>query len=516
MMKKKFLLLAVVMLVVSSCSTKANTLDGYDNSNADKMNTNLFYRNVGQIQAADPHVIQYDGKYYLYATNANENGDCSYLQVWSSVNLTNWTNEGICYQPRKNHWCIDGLWAPEVIEKNGEFYLYYSGWHLVKQIHETGVAKASSPLGPFVDFEGYNDNGEYIDASTAPFEFDLDNNGVSDAVIDASPFFDDNGKAYLYFVQDQHFLPERSANVSTVYVAELNDDLVSYKPGSIHKLIAPQYEWEMETSTSSLWNEGPYCYKKDGIYYLFFSANYYQHRAYCVGYATSSSPIGPFDKHDEPLLKTKDYWDYVTGTGHCSIFTSSDHKETFIAYHRHKDTIIGGAERKIAFDRIYLKDGVAHVNGPTLSPQPLPSGSGEYSNIASRSLIKVNGARVSSLSDGYINAFEDQLEKELNVSTNKAEIVIEFDEEIKAKAIMLYDSSNYDYALRNIDEIRINGLVAYNSKIASSYLDTEKNLVKIPCSAFIYEFDEISTKKIEISLRSNKNIYLNEIMVIGK
>ncbi len=515
-MRNKFVLLLLPILLISSCSSKVNTLDGYDNSSEEKMNTNLFYRNVGQIQAADPHVIQHDGKYYLYATNANGNGDCSYLQVWSSVNLTNWTNEGICYQPKKDHWCIDGLWAPEVIERNNEFYLFYSGWHLRKGIHEIGVAKASSPIGPFVDFEGYNDNGEYIDPTTAPLEFDFDGNGVNDAVIDASPFVDDNGKSYLYVVQDQLFSTERSATVSTVYVVELNDDFVSYKHGSETKLISPQYDWEMETSTSALWNEGPFCYKKDGLYYLFFSANYYQHRAYCVGYATSTSPVGPFEKHDEPLLKTKDYWDYVTGTGHCSIFTSSDHKETFIAYHRHKDTIIGGAERKIAFDRIYLKDGIAHVNGPTISPQPLPSGSGEYNNVASLADIIVNDSHVSSLNDGIINAFEDRLDKELNVSSKTATIKLTFKEPITAKAVMLYDSSNYDFALRKVDQIKINSLSAYNSHIASSYLDTEKNIVKIPCSAFIYEFDEISTKEIEITLKSNKNIYLNEIMVLGK
>ena len=516
-MKKQFLFISLfASILLPGCNNRVNTLDGYDNSNSEKMNTNLFYRNVGQIQAADPQVIQHDGKYYMYATNANENGDCSYLQVWSSVNLTNWTNEGICYQPKKDHWAIDGLWAPEVLEKDGTFYLYYSGWHLRYGIHEIGVAKSSSPTGPFLDFEGYNDNGEYIDAQKAPIEFDLDHDGAKDAVIDASPFVDEDGKAYLYFVQDQHFLPSRSANVSTIYVAEMNDDLVSIKPGSEKELLSPSFDWEMETSTSSLWNEAPFCYKEKGLYYLFYSANYYQHRAYCIGYATSSSPKGPFIKYEEPVLKTKDYWDHVTGTGHCSIFSSSDGKEKFVAYHSHIDTITGGAERKISFDRIFLKDGKVHINGPSISPQLLPSGSGEYSNISIDAQIKVNGSRTSSLNDGIINPFEDRLDKELDVSNKHAKVEIEFPNKRKIRAIMIYDSANYDNSLRRIDEIKINGKSAYDCSISKKYLDTKTNLVKIPCSAFIYEFNEIQSKKIEISLKGNKRIYLNEVVVVGK
>lgn len=512
-MNNKFSFLLIFPLLLTSCNN--NTLFGYDNSDKNKMNTNLFYRNVGMVQAADPHVIKYDNKYYLYATNANENADCSYLQCWSSVNLTDWTNEGICYQPERTNWCIDGLWAPEVIERNGTFYLYYSGWSLKSGMHELGVAKSSSPTGPFVDFRGFNDNGEYIGEKDAPIRISTD--GFSyDAAIDSSPFIDKDGTPYLYFSQDQHRDDDVGVRVSTIYVAKMNSDMVSIQENTLTKLISPSLPWELESGSTNMWNEAPFMYEKDGIYYLFYSANYYMDRAYCLGVATSSSPMGPFVKKESPLLKTQDYWDYITGTGHCSIFSSADDKETFITYHSHKDTIIGGGERTIKYDRIIFDNGNVYVNGPTISPQLLPSGSSEYFNIANEATIKINNQRNVNMNDGYINAYEDKLENEFNVSSKEAIIEIEFEDKKDIRAIMLYDSANYRYALPKIDSITINDKSVYNVSISKEYYDNIDSMFKIPCSAFIYEFDEIVSDKITIKLSSKQNIYLNEIVVVGK
>ena len=513
-MKKSSALLILIPFLISSCGR--NSLDGYDNTNIEKLNTNLFYRNEGQVQAADPHVIESNGKYYLYATNANENGDCSYLQAWSSDDLTNWKHEGICYQPVRNSWCIDGLWAPEVIERDGLFYLYYCGWSLKNAIHELGVAISSSPVGPFVDFYGINDNGVNVDKNSSAFPLDLDNNGRNDPIIDASPFIDEDGTPYLYFVQDQYLDRNDGKHYSTIYVAQLNDDMVSIKYDTITKLIRADQEWEMESSSTSLWNEAPFVYQKNGIYYLFYSANFYQARAYCLGLATSTSPFGPFVKQTEPILKTKDYWDYVTGTGHNSIFTSPDGKETFITYHSHKDTIIGGAERLIKFDRIYFDNGKVHINGPTISPQLLPSGSSEYFNITSDAVIKVNGARNSMLKDNYINFYEDDLSKEFLIDTKNAEIKINFDSPRQIRAIMVYDSAQVKYCLEQIDLIKINDKIAKKVKICSDFFDNQYSSLKIPGSAFIYEFNEITSDEILIEINSNEKIYLNEIVVVGK
>lgn len=513
-MKNSYLSLLFLPFLLTSCN--ANALYGYDNTNVNKLNTNLFYRNVGMVQAADPHVIRYEDKFYLYATNANGNADCSYLQCWSSVNLTDWTNEGICYQPPRDNWCIDGLWAPEVIERNGTFYLYYSGWSLQNKMHELGVAKSDKPTGPFVDFVGYNDNGKYIDNKSCPLPIDTNNDGRLEAAIDASPFVDRDGNAYIYFSQDQLLSPIDGVRRSTIYGAKLNSDMVSIDYSTMTKIIEPSQEWEIESSTSNLWNEAPFVYEKDGLYYLFYSANYYMDRAYCLGVAVSDNPLTGFVKKTTPLLKTQDTWDYVTGTGHCSIFDSVDGKETFITYHSHKDTIIGGGVRTIKFDRINFNHGDCYVNGPSISPQLLPSGSSEYGNIASEASIKINGQRNITMNDNYINAYEDRLEDEYCVGSNKATVEIEFPEDRDIVAVMLYDSSNYQFALEQIDSLKINHLSKKKIKICKDFYDNKDSMFKIPCSAFIYEFDEIKSNKIVMELSSYNDIYLNEIVVVGK
>ena len=493
-------LIGLTCLSISSCK-ETRQIPGYDNTE-EKFNTNLFYKNSGEVQAADPHVIYAEDKFYMYATNANSNGDCSYLQVWSSENLTNWINEGICYQPELTNWAIDGLWAPEVIAHEGKYYLYYSGWDIKRGGHQIGVAVSDSPKGPFVDYKGETKNG-YIDSSVAPIKFNY-------AVIDPSPFIDDNGEKYILITKDQY------AGTSSTYIAKLNDDMASIDTSTLKLLITPSLEWEKK-SVTSFWNEAPFMYKKDGIYYLFYSSNYYMDRYYGIGYATSTSPYGPFIKSEEPLLITQDYWDYISGTGHCSIFESKDKKETFIAYHSHIDTTLGGGERKINFDRIYFDNGKVYVNGPSISPQILPSGSGEYSDITNKADIKVNGISMPSLKDNFINAYEDRLEDEVNLMMNEAEITVEFKDNEKVRAIMIYDSSNFDYSLKQIDDIIINKKHNKNIKINKEYYsDDESYVFKIPVSAFIYEFDELETNKITIKISSENPIYLNEIKVVGK
>lgn len=496
-MKRKIVLLIMLVFVLTSCSSIA----GYDYT-SDEVNTNLFYQNIADVKnAADPFVITVGDTFYMYATNANDQGDCSYLQVWESKNLTDWTNKGICYQPKRTNWAIDGLWAPEVIFKDGTYYLYYSGWDIKRGGHQIGVAVSDNPLGPFEDFVGDTANG-YMDGSVAPIRFDF-------PVIDASPFIDEDGSAYLLFTKDQ------VNGVSSSYIARLNSDMATIDKSSITLLIEPSLDWEKE-STTSFWNEGPFLYKHEGKYYLFYSANYYMSRSYCIGVAVSDNPFGPFVKQEDPVMMTQYSWDYVSGTGHCSLFKSPDGKEVFMAYHSHLDTLLGGAERIINFDRVNFVDGKVIVNGPSISPQILPSGVGEYRDLKDEMQVLVNGVPIYQLYDGIINVFEDELDNEVNLMMNKVKITIVFNEVKTIRGIMIYDSANCDYSLKSIDSIVINNKKIKNLKINDKYFSDDDYLYKIPVSSFIYEFDEITTNKIEINISSDDVIYLNEIKVIGK
>ena len=120
------------------------------------------------------------------------------------------------------------------------------------------------------------------------------------------------------------------------------------------------------------------------------------------------------------------------------------------------------------------------------------------------------------LKDNYINFYEDDLSKEFLIDTKNAEIKINFDSPRQIRAIMVYDSAQVKYCLEEIDLIKINDKIAKKVKICGDFFDNQYSSLKIPGSAFIYEFNEITSDEILIEINSNEKIYLNEIVVVGK
>ena len=141
--------------------------------------------------------------------------------------------------------------------------------------------------------------------------------------------------------------------------------------------------------------------KIDGKYYLTYSANYYQNSTYSVGLAISDNPLSGFQKVDyNPILEANPDWTHISGTGHNCIFQSPDGTELWMAYHSHIDTTNGGSERKINFDRIaFDEEGRMLVNGPSITPQVLPSGVSEYKNIATEATMSARADEYKDLRD---------------------------------------------------------------------------------------------------------------------
>ena len=105
-----------------------------------------------------------------------------------------------------------------------------------------------------------------------------------------------------------------------------------------------------------------------------FSANCYADKEYCVGYAVSDSPMGPFVKPPQnPILSQKG--DIVTGPGHNSAFQVGN--QWICAYHVHTDPAVGGGNRQLFLDKISFDGDRMVVEGPTLGqtitiPDPGP------------------------------------------------------------------------------------------------------------------------------------------------
>ena len=279
---------------------------------------------------ADPFILLYDGKYYLYSTNAPD----GYL-VYESENLSDWENRGYCLRKedvKGNKW----FWAPEIMSRDGKFYMIYtSEEHL-------GIAVSDSPLGPF-----RQETEQWLSERNA---------------IDGDFFVDDDGTVYLYYV--------RFDGGNVIYGSRLNEESMTLDEASERRLIAAESEWE---TRMGLVAEGPFMLKHNGKYYLTYSANDYRSIDYAIGYAVSDSPLGPFVKYTgNPILHRNET---VNGVGHHSFTTSRDGSQMICVYHRH-NSLTTVHPRTTCVDRAWFEasadggDDLLVIDGPTTAEQP--------------------------------------------------------------------------------------------------------------------------------------------------
>jgi beta-xylosidase len=240
----------------------------------------------------------------------------------------------------EDSWGDRGFWAPDIVEKDGTFYLYYA----VEE--RMCVATADSPAGPFRQ------------QKQAPME-------PESIRIDGHIFEDDDGERYFYYVT--------FGDGNEIWGGRLNDDMISVEPSSLRLMVKPDEPWEQHMAKVT---EGAEVLKHKGTYYLTYSGSHFKSPEYAVGYATSDSPLGPWKKYSfNPVMKSTAY---AHGTAHHCFTTSPDGKEIFIVYHRHYSATESNP-RKLAIDRVrFVPDpaggpDLLQIHGPTSSPQPLPS-----------------------------------------------------------------------------------------------------------------------------------------------
>lgn len=172
-----------------------------------------------------------------------------------------------------------------------------------------GIAVSDSPAGPFTQ-----PNGKAISQATKQ--------------IDPFVFIDDDGKKYLYYVVV-------ADGGNRIYVAEMNEDLLSVKEGTAKKCIEATEKWENTDPAYSNWavTEGPTVVKHNNLYYLLYSANHFKSVDYAVGYATSTSPFGPWKKYGgNPVLHQS--LTGQNGSGHGDLVRGKNN-EWFYVFHTH-------------------------------------------------------------------------------------------------------------------------------------------------------------------------------------
>ena len=225
--------------------------------------------------SADPTARVFNNKVYLYPSHdivppAGQRQDWFCMEdyhVFSSENLTDWTDHGMIVTQNKVPWVRPNsysMWAPDCVEKNGKYYFYFPSAPTSGMGFAVGVAIADSPEGPFIP------EPEPIKGI----------NGIDPCVLLAS-----DGNAYIFWGNG------RCAKLKD-NMKELADD----NPKETVKWRDREMEMVGVHCLKGLPNrqaEGPFAFEYNGNYYLTYP--YVREKTEVLGYAMSKNPMGPYE-----------------------------------------------------------------------------------------------------------------------------------------------------------------------------------------------------------------------------
>lgn len=251
------------------------------------------------IPDGEPRV--FGDRVYVYGSHDRvDSGDfCDFkLKVWSApvCDLRHWVCHGDVFRTHSGEkqsadidWTENELYAPDVVEKNGKYYLY------AYIVNAKGcVAVSDRPEGPFHVLSQY--------------QYNIPNHYDNGTFIDPGVLVDEDGRVFLYCGY------ERS------YLCEINGD-------NMYEMIDGTYQTDIipATETEDGFFEACSPRKIGDTYYLIYSPKVGSRLAY----ATAASPVGPFRYRGYIVDNGVDF---PGGNNHGSICKIGD--QWYVFYHR--------------------------------------------------------------------------------------------------------------------------------------------------------------------------------------
>ena len=355
---------------------------------------------------ADPTARVFNNKVYLYPSHdimppQGQRQDWFCMEdyhVFSSENLTDWTDHGMIVTQNKVPWVRPNsysMWAPDCVERNGKYYFYFPSAPTAGMGgFAVGVAIADSPEGPFIP------EPEPIKGV----------NGIDPCVLLAS-----DGNAYIFWGNG------RCAKLKD-NMKELADD----NPKEKVKFREREFEMTGVNCLKDLPNrqaEGPFAFEANGWYYLTYP--YVRENTEVLGYAMSKNPMGPYEykglimaehpkgcwTNHHSIVNYKGQW-YLFY--HSNFFSPGDDKRRSVCIEKLsfnadgtiqevKETMrgvgINKATEKIQIDRY----STAAAGVTTDHVDTLRAFAGDYATMPTKgSWIQYNDVDFSCLTDGYM------------------------------------------------------------------------------------------------------------------
>ncbi|SFD67168.1 glycoside hydrolase family 43 protein [Flavobacterium phragmitis] len=278
---------------------------------------------IKDIFTADPAPLVHKGILYLYtghdvATQEDTNYKMADWHVFSTTNMKDWKDHGALLSPSTFSWATGDAYAAQCIERDGKFYWFVSTFHKKDEISQggaaIGVAVSDSPIGPFKDAIG---KALIINEMTTDMKFAWDD-------IDPTVFIDDDGQAYMFWGNGSCKWVKLKKNM-----IELDGNITTFKPKN--------------------YIEGPWVYKRKGVYYLVYASA--GTKPEMIEYCTAKSITGPWTY--QGIIQDNVQNSFTTHPG------IIDYKgKSYFFYHNGSLPTGGSYRRSICVDYMhYNKDG---------------------------------------------------------------------------------------------------------------------------------------------------------------
>ena len=322
---------------------------------------------IQTIYTADPAPMVYNGRVYLYTGHDEDNSTYFTMKewrVWSSADMVNWTDHGSPLNISSFSWASKDAWAGQAIYRNGKFY-----WYVPMTVRATGamgigVAVSDSPTGPFKDAIGH------------PL--------VSNGQIDPTVYLDDDGQAYLYW-----------GNPDLWYV-KLNADMISYSgsPTKIQLTTAGFGTRSGDANRPTLFEEGPWFYKRGGLYYMVFAAKCCSE---FIAYSTAPGPTGPWT-YRGTIMPTQG----SSFTNHPGVVDFAG--GSYFFYHNGALPGGGGYDRSVAVEKFaYGSDGSIPTINMTTTGAPQVGTLNPYVRQEAETIAWESGVETETSSEGGLD-----------------------------------------------------------------------------------------------------------------
>jgi hypothetical protein len=294
---------------------------------------------VSGADQPDPFMLVEGGRHYLFTSQDRVPAN---VPVRSGVLVGQWgaVTDAL---PDLPAWASPGeTWAPDVHRFGSHYLLYFTA--LLKGsdpgIECIGDAVSTKPAGP------------YLSAATP-----LICQSAQGGSIDPRTFVDSDGTPYLLWKSDENSDVHGTAPTN-IYSQPLSADGMHLE-GQPTRIFGPDEPWQGRIV------EAPDLVLVRGLYYLFYSGNWFNQPAYAIGVAPCAGPLGPcIDTSSTPLLASNAQG---AGPGEESVFTDS--AGVWLLYTPFRsDLPLPGPPRPVALARLGFGPSGPYLAVPTAVP----------------------------------------------------------------------------------------------------------------------------------------------------